>query len=94
MKKLLAIIVELIPIVSILAFRIYCKSKWWEYNIYDGFNIFVLLGFVAFLGFVFAYIGEKLDSEDSAVRFFGTLDKIVSAYIIFSFAISMVTSSF
>ena len=43
MKKLLAIIVELIPIVSILAFRIYCKSKWWEYNIYDGFNIFVLL---------------------------------------------------
>ncbi|MBO4863490.1 MAG: hypothetical protein J5517_03950 [Eubacterium sp.] len=78
-KKTIAIILELIPLVSLaISFGLIFSSiesiavKW----------IINVTTFIAFLGFIFFFIGRKLAKGDKAVKILGILDIIAPVIVI------------
>ncbi len=78
-KKLVAIVLELIPVVSAVAsFYLFNTSK-------DAGLIrrTLLISFlIALLGIAFFFVGRKLAGDDKAVRILGLIDLVASIYVI------------
>lgn len=91
MKKRLAIAAELIPVIAaVISFAVLYSHNGTGKN-----NWVLLITFpLAFLGFVFFFIGRKLAKQDKAVRVLGITDwlatlSIIGIYVaaIFSFGL-------
>ncbi|MBO4456492.1 MAG: hypothetical protein J5802_02095 [Butyrivibrio sp.] len=82
-KRVFAIFVELIPLAAILLYFILFKigAQTGNADTLISEASFVL----AFLGFVFAFIGKKLDGKNIVVRILGKLDKLITVLIIVFF---------
>ncbi len=88
-KKNLAIILEIIPIIS----AIVALSLIFSINETTGFqkviiNITTLLGF---LGFVFFIVGRKLARGDKAVLILGILDFVATAGIVIMYVLAILS---
>ncbi|MBR1597402.1 MAG: hypothetical protein IJ661_00655 [Lachnospiraceae bacterium] len=69
-KKIIAIITELIPIVSAVTSYTLIVSNIDSVLVRKVISVTMIL---AFLGFVFFFIGRRLSKEDKAVRILGYL---------------------
>lgn len=78
-KKSIAIITELIPVVSAITAYTLIVSPADSTLVRGIIGVTMLL---AFLGFVFYIIGRKLAKEDKAVRVLGVLDCITPVLVI------------
>lgn len=78
-KKTIAIILELIPLVSLVISLTLIFSALGSPIIKWIINITTVL---AFLGFVFFFIGRKLAKGDKAVKILGILDLIAPVLVI------------
>ena len=74
-RKIITIILQLIPIVSAPISYILITSP---YNS----KITKITILFAFLGFVFFFIGRKLDKESKIVKVLGILDWLATLYVI------------
>ena len=91
MKKTIAIIVGVIPVVSAIIAIFLMISHFDSTAIRTVINTTTFLGF---LGFVFFFVGRKLAGGDKTVRILGILDllatvSIVGFYIIAIFAFGL-----
>lgn len=78
-KKIIAIVMELIPVVSaVVSFYLFTTSKD-SALIRKTLLVSVVL---ALLGIVFFILGRKLAGEDKTVRILGLLDLTASIYVI------------
>ena len=87
-KKIIAIIAELIPIVSTVTSYTLIVS-----NIDSGLirNVITVTMVLAFLGFAFFFIGRKLSKEDKAVRVLGILDLLMPLLVIGFYVIAFMS---
>ncbi len=85
-KKNIAIIVELIPIVSAVLSYLLTVSKYDSELIRNVISITFLL---AFLGFVFFFVGRWLAKENKAVKILGVFDWLATVYVIAIYAIAI-----
>ena len=83
MKRILAIFVELIPVVSVFLYITLFKMGTESGN--AGTLMSGIAFLLAFLGFIFAFIGCKLDGKNKVVRILGRLDKLTTVSIIVFF---------
>jgi len=75
-RKIIAIIIESIPVASaVIAHTLIFTSA----QAQKLTNVTVLL---AFLGFVFYFIGRRLDGQDRTVKILGKLDLLATASIV------------
>ena len=75
-RKIIAIIIESIPVASaVIAHTLIFTSA----QAQKLTNVTVLL---AFLGFVFYFIGRRLDGQDRTVKILGKLDLFATASIV------------
>ena len=85
-KKLIAIIAEIIPVVyAVVSYSLIVSS-------YDSAlvrNIISVTFLLAFLGFVFFFIGRWLAKENKAVRILGILDLLATVFVIAVFVIAV-----
>ena len=85
-KKLIAIIAEIIPVVSaVVSYSLIVSS-------YDSAlvrNIISVTFLLAFLGFVFFFIGRWLAKQNKAVRILGILDLLATVFVIAVFVIAV-----
>lgn len=84
MKRTIAIIIELIPVVSAISAFFLLKR-----DVDSAFlrSITMIVFIFAFLGFVAFFIGRKLAGEDKMVKILGILDWIATAVIVGIYAI-------
>lgn len=85
-KKNIAIILELIPIVSALISFVLFKLEYDSEIITSLIDITILL---SFLGFIFFFIGRKLDKDDNTVKVLGILDWFATVYVIVFYTIAI-----
>ena len=78
-KKLIAIIAELIPVLSAIASVVLVASPFDTPVIRKIIAITFLL---AFLGVAFFFLGRRLAKEDKAVRILGVMDCLATAFIV------------
>ncbi len=78
-KKAIAIITEIIPIVSAPVFFLLVTSSYDATWIRRVISVTMLL---AFLGFLFFFIGRKLAKGDRTVRILGILDWLATLAVI------------
>lgn len=78
-KKTIAIILEMIPIISIIISFILIRLP---YNTKVIKLVIAITFLLSFLGIVFFFVGRKIDKRDKIVRIFGKLDCIVTLFII------------
>ena len=78
-KKILAVIVELIPIVSVpiwyILFRLSIEADWAR-------PVMLICMALAFLGFGFFFLGRKIIKGDRTVLILGILDWLATASVI------------
>ena len=79
-KKNIAIILEIIPIISAPISYILITSP---YN--SKIAKFLIL--TSFLGFVFFFIGRKLNKENKVVKVLGILDWLATLYVVLLYTI-------
>ena len=79
MKKLFAILLEMIPVISAPVSYLLIISKYDSDMIRTIITITMAL---AFFGFAFFFIGRKIAKEDRIVRFLGILDWLATLYVI------------
>ena len=77
-KKTIAIIVELIPVVSAVVSCLLIFSEFDAASIRQLIQVIMLL---AFFGFVFSIVGRRLAKGDRAVRILGVLDWLATLYV-------------
>ncbi|MBQ4396455.1 MAG: hypothetical protein II828_02920 [Clostridia bacterium] len=86
MKKTIAILLEILPIVSApLAYLLVISD-------YNSPLIRAVIGItflIAFLGFVFFLIGRKLAKGDKVVRILGIIDCIATLFIVAIYVIAI-----
>ncbi|MBQ1412445.1 MAG: hypothetical protein IIY93_04560 [Clostridia bacterium] len=86
MKKTIAILLEILPIVSApLAYLLVISD-------YNSPLIRAVIGItflIAFLGFVFFLIGRKLSKGDKVVRILGIIDCIATLFIVAIYVIAI-----
>ena len=84
-KKTIAIIVESVPIFSTVLSIIFL--------ILPGSNIsskiMPIVTLIAFLGFIFFFVGRKLKKEDKVVKILGILDIFSTVYVIILYTIAV-----
>lgn len=87
MKKTFAIIIELIPIVSVVFayLNIFTDMEFASGKIVSGAAVIL-----AFLGFVFFLVGRRLARDDKAVRILGILDLLATAAIVGLYALAFI----
>ncbi len=85
-KKTIAIIAELIPLVSAVVSYVLVVSSLDSKIIRQVISITFLL---AFLGFVFFFIGRGLAKNDKAVRILGIFDWLATIYVIAIYIIAI-----
>lgn len=85
-RKTVAIILELIPIISAPLTYLLIVSDIDFDPIKKVIPVTMLL---AFLGFVFFFIGRKIDREDRAVRILGILDWFATVFVIGIYVIAI-----
>lgn len=78
-EKIIAILLELVPIISALISFISIISKYNSKLISVVITITMML---SFFGFVFFLIGRKLVKEDKIIKILGVLDLISTIYVI------------
>ena len=87
-KKIIAIVLELIPVVSaVVSFYLFTTSK-------DAALIrqTLLISFViGLLGIAFFIVGRKLAGDDKAVRILGLLDLVASIYVIVFYVLAIIS---
>lgn len=85
-KKKIAIIVEMIPVLSVLISFILIKIRYVS-------KMTTLLVFItvilSFFGFVFFLIGRKLYKDDKIVRILGTFDLLSTLYVVMLYIIAV-----
>ena len=79
MKKTIAMIAGIIPVVSAVIAIFLMVSHFDSAVIRTVINITTFLGF---LGFVFFFVGRKLAGEDKTIRILGVLDLLATASIV------------
>ncbi len=85
-KKIIAIIIELIPIIStIISFLLIAIP----YNSRILKKVIEATFLLSSLGFVFFFIGHKIDKENKIVKFLGILDCIATLFIIAIYIIAI-----
>lgn len=86
MKKIIAIILEIIPIVSaVISYPLLVSSL-------DSpvVRLIIAVTFLcAFFGFVFFFIGRMLSKNDKAVRILGVFDLLATLYIVGIFIVAI-----
>ena len=85
-KRTVAIILELVPIISALISFIFIKIS------YDAELItwiIYLTTLLSFLGFIFFFIGRKLYKKDKTVRILGILDWLCTIYVIMLYILAI-----
>ena len=86
MKKIIAIILEIIPIVSaVISYPLLVSSL-------DSpvVRLIIAVTFLcAFFGFVFFFIGRMLAKNDKAVRILGVFDWLATLYIVGIFIVAI-----
>lgn len=83
-KKNITIFLEIIPIVSAIIATVLIKSSYNSAIVTQTILVTIIL---AFLGFIFFFIGKKLCKENKLVRILGILDLISTLYIIILYTI-------
>ncbi len=78
-KKIIAVIAEIVPVISVIAAFSLILSPFDSAQVKDGISITMLLGF---LGFVFFFIGCKLAKGDRIVQVLGILDWLATLCVI------------
>ena len=84
MKKLVAIIIELIPIAAAVLTYALILLPLGNAPIKQITNVTMI---VTLLGFVFGIIGRKIEQEDRAVKILGTLDWVTSGSVFIFYAL-------
>ena len=87
-KKTVAVIVEIIPLVSAVVSYALLVSKLDSALIRNTISVTFLL---AFLGFVFFFIGRKLAKESRAVRILGIFDWLATIFIIAIYVVAFLS---
>lgn len=90
-KKYIAIIIEIIPILSSIISLTLIKS------IYDSSivrSIIIATMTISFLGFVFFFIGRILAKNDKTVRILGILDWLSTIYVVALYTIVFLVFGF
>ncbi|MBR0373740.1 MAG: hypothetical protein IJH91_04365 [Mogibacterium sp.] len=85
-KRTVAIILEIIPIVSAITSYALIMSQ------YDSdlvIRIILITFILAFLGFAFFFIGRKLAKGDKIVRILGVFDWIATVYVIAFYSLAI-----
>ena len=90
-RKLIAIIAEIIPVISAILFFILISSS---SNSVLAKNMILVTMLFSLMGFAFFLIGRKLAKESKAVRILGILDllatvSIIGVYILAAFAFGL-----
>lgn len=86
MKKTIAIIAELLPVISAPLSYLLVVSASDTGLIRHVITITFLL---AFLGFAFFFLGRKLAGEEKMVRILGILDWLATLYVVVFYAIAI-----
>ena len=85
-KKVIAIILEIIPIVSAIVSAVFILIPYGS----DKLSVIIpLITLVAFLGFVFFFIAKKLCKKSKLVKVLGILDWISTLYVIVLYIIAI-----
>ena len=87
-KKTVAVIVEIIPLVSAVVSYALLVSKLDSALIRNTISVTFLL---AFLGFVFFFIGRKLAKESRAVPILGIFDWLATIFIIAIYVVAFLS---
>ena len=87
-KKIIAIITELIPIVSAVTSYTLIASNIDSVLVRKVISVTMIL---AFLGFAFFFIGRRLSKEDKAVRVLGVLDLLMPVLVIGFYVIAFMS---
>lgn len=87
-KKIIAIITELIPIVSAVTSYTLIVSNIDSVLVRKVISVTMIL---AFLGFAFFFIGRKIAKEDKAVRVLGVLDLLMPVLVIGFYVIAFMS---
>ena len=85
-KKIVAIILEIIPIVSTIMSVMLIVL---DYNSKLIERIVSITTLLAFFGFVFFFIGRKLLKEDRMVQVLGILDLLATIYVLGLYTIAI-----
>lgn len=86
MKRVVAIILELIPIIAAPVFFILVLTG----LEFEGVKIVIPVAMLcAFLGFIFFFIGRKIAKGDGLVLLFGILDWLATAAVIAFYVIAI-----
>jgi len=85
-KKKMAIVVEMIPVLSVLISFILIKIQY--VSKITTWIVFITI-VLAFLGFVFFLIGRKLYKGDKIVRILGTFDLLSTLYVVTLYIIAI-----
>ncbi len=78
-KKKIAILLELVPIISAILSFVFIII---DYNSEITNMIITEATFTSFLGFVFFFIGRRLNKESKIVRILGIFDWFATFYVI------------
>lgn len=85
-KRKIAILLELVPIISSVLSFILIKL---DNNPKIIIWIIAITILLSFFGFVFFFIGRKLAKENKIVRILGIFDWIATLYVIFLYTIAI-----
>ncbi len=84
MKKTIAIILEVIPlfsaVISFMLIKLNNNSELLKYAIMITMSL-------AFFGFIFFFVGKKLNKTDKIVQILGILDWLATVYVIVLYTI-------
>lgn len=84
MKKTIAIILEVIPlfsaVMSFILIKLNNNSELLKYAI-------MITMLLAFFGFIFFFVGKKLNKTDKIVQILGILDLLATLYVIVLYTI-------
>ena len=84
MKKTIAIILEVIPlfsaVISFMLIKLNNNSELLKYAIMITMSL-------AFFGFIFFFVGKKLNKTDKIVQILGILDWLATIYVIVLYTI-------
>ena len=85
-KRVIAIILESLPIVSApLSYILVTSTKGSNFISW----IISIAFFFAFFGFVFFFIGRKLDKKDKTIKILGYFDLVATLYVIVFYTIAI-----
>ena len=84
-KKTIAIILELIPIISAITSFILIAS---HYDVTIARHIIKITIILSFIGFIFFLIGRKIIKKDKLVKILGILDLFATLYVILLYLIA------